>query len=448
MPYTALFRPLLSVPKFDVAQTWNDNTRASFATLLVACEMVFNSFWYALGYGWTHWFESRAPQAIEMDYAILVMMGGASVAVLIFTIIMHRVFLVITAKTPLWYVCQATHIGIYLVYCTLFTQFFGENTIVIGLNLSGGVILGLLLLDRTLMLIAFALSIASFVLIGINRQTQWLPLDTIYAKNDSSDYGFWVFSHMYFAVTKVVVTILAVDWILKVLKYQQTKIHELSQRDALTGLYNRRALYCYLRFIWFKQLQCHCLSLIYFDLDNFKIINDKYGHQAGDNALVNVSVWVSGVLQQQLSTSYHFGRLGGEEFAIALPHIALEDALTLAEMLRQTLTQHPLTTHSVNQSFVVTASFGVASLIDPKFDSHNATNSYQFDCQGFEDYLKNDLQISPALPLTIQTLINIASDATRTAKQQGRNRVVSGGIRFVTQSPLDEALADDFMKAF
>lgn len=408
--------------------------------LLVACEMGFNSLWYAVGYGFTQYFDKGTLQAVAINHSVLVLMGWASVALLVWSLIMTRVFLHMSAKTPLWYVSQTCHIGMYLVYCTLFTQFFGENTIVVGLNLSGGVILGLLLLDRMLMLIAFALSISSFVLIGINRKFQWMPFETIYANNGLSDYWFWVFSHMYFAVTKVVVTILAVDWILKILAHQQRKIYELSQRDSLTGLYNRRTLYCYLRFIWFQQVECQCLSLLYFDIDKFKEINDQYGHNTGDKTLVKLGEVVSAVLKKSVKTSYLFGRLGGEEFVIALPNICTKEAQALAEILREAIKAYSLTDKTGERHFFATASFGVVTLSDPTFDMHKGDARYQFDCYGFEDYLKNDLQVTPELPPSIQALINLGSSSMLIAKQQGRDRVVNGGIIFTKSTETNKAL--------
>jgi len=79
--------------------------------------------------------------------------------------------------------------------------------------------------------------------------------------------------------------------------------------DYLTGLYNRRYLYAYLT----QHRQSKPLCLFYIDIDNFKLINDLYGHKYGDKALV----YVSSYLTQQLP-DHHIFRIGGDEFIVAL----------------------------------------------------------------------------------------------------------------------------------
>lgn len=425
-------KSFFDLPIYRAEHHWNDNVRASLSAFLLICEMLVNSLWYGASYLWSQgigrqWFSSEILEYHTVNYGVLIPMGWATLFLLVFAIIMNRVFLCVTSKTPFWYICQSVYISVYMLYCTLFTQFFGENTIVVGLNLSGGVILGLLLLDRTLMLVAFSLSIGSFLLIGINRQMQWLPFETVYAKNGSPDYWFWIFSHMYFAVTKVIITILAVDWILKILRNQQKKIYDLSQRDTLTGINNRRTIYCYLSYLWQEQSTMDKVSVIYFDLDKFKHINDDYGHATGDKTLIEICQVVKLHLATYCRSSVKLGRIGGEEFVLILPNLSTEQALQIAEQLRQAIKQHTIISKPMNKRFAVTASFGVASLFyseSSQFISPILKSNYA----NFDDYLKEWLQVSPELPETMQDLINIASNGMRTAKRQGRDKVVDGGF--------------------
>lgn len=425
---------------FNIEQNWNDNTRASLAAFLVMCEMVLNSLWYGASYSLLHGYGNITLFGLpivepdKINDAVLHSMGWAMLGVLLTAFLMNRAFLVIQAKTLVWYLCQSLHIFVYMAYCTLFTQFFGENTIVIGLNLSGGIILGLLLLDRVLILMAFALSLTSFLLIGINRQLHFLPFNTIYINNDPADYWFWIFSHMYFAVTKVVITIVAVDWILKVLAKQQTKIHELSQRDTLTGINNRRTMYCYLNYLWHYPVKMTQISVIYFDLDKFKAINDRHGHTTGDKTLMEVCQLVTQYLHAHHPPAVKFGRIGGEEFIVILPDTTTETACDIAEQLRQRISQYAIISHNGEHRFCVTASFGVASLLYPtgqqgvlQKDTPKFTN--------FNDYLKNCINVSLELPEAMQDLINIANNGMRTAKQQGRDRVVDGGFTITSKNP-------------
>jgi diguanylate cyclase (GGDEF)-like protein len=91
------------------------------------------------------------------------------------------------------------------------------------------------------------------------------------------------------------------------------------------------------------------------DIDHFKSINDKHGHQVGDAVLKAVT----SLCKDQLRAGDLFGRLGGEEFAIILPHVGREDALVTAEKLRQILASTPIEYGA--GSLAVTASFGVTA---------------------------------------------------------------------------------------
>jgi len=109
------------------------------------------------------------------------------------------------------------------------------------------------------------------------------------------------------------------------------QLHDLSQRDALTGLANRRALD--------SQLEEYCarnerFAVILVDIDGFKAFNDCYGHQVGDDALRRVAAMLRASLR---FTTDRIARMGGEEFAVLLPGTALEDARTMAERMRKSI---------------------------------------------------------------------------------------------------------------
>jgi diguanylate cyclase (GGDEF)-like protein len=96
-------------------------------------------------------------------------------------------------------------------------------------------------------------------------------------------------------------------------------------------------------------------SLIVMDVDHFKSVNDKYGHASGDIVLQSVV----GQIKQELRASDCVGRLGGEEFVIALPETSLDGARVLAERIREKIAGNIV--HRQSQSIGVTASFGIAS---------------------------------------------------------------------------------------
>lgn len=115
------------------------------------------------------------------------------------------------------------------------------------------------------------------------------------------------------------------------------EMRHLSIRDALTGCYNRRWMFDQLD----QQMDVairygHSLSLIMFDLDNFKMINDRYGHLFGDRALKTVT----DITRDLLRKSDFLCRYGGEEFTIILSHTDEEDAWEIGERIRQAVANH------------------------------------------------------------------------------------------------------------
>lgn len=144
-------------------------------------------------------------------------------------------------------------------------------------------------------------------------------------------------------------------WIYKTRRVQQS-LRQLAETDALTGLCNRHH---------FSQrahrLLQHCerngeeATLIMFDLDHFKAINDRYGHPAGDWVLKQVARTAAG-LCRRIDV---LGRLGGEEFALLLYGCDLRSAVRLAEDVRVGLAT--LDTRDSGYRFQISASFGVTS---------------------------------------------------------------------------------------
>ena len=141
------------------------------------------------------------------------------------------------------------------------------------------------------------------------------------------------------------------------------KVEEMSRRDELTNIWNRRYFYelCQREFARANREDTN-ISLIYFDLDDFKRINDTHGHEVGDRTLVELAKTVG----DQLRELDVFGRLGGEEFAILLPGNEKEEALCLAERLRAAIESHAIGIR--NGSIRCTASFGVAATKGGRMD--------------------------------------------------------------------------------
>ena len=131
------------------------------------------------------------------------------------------------------------------------------------------------------------------------------------------------------------------------------RMRTLADTDPLTGLPNRRRVESALSEELDRARRYDMpLSLVGFDLDDFKHINDTYGHDAGDSVLVAVCQAV----QPRLRAHDLFGRWGGEEFVVLAPHVSLREGLRLAERIREDLKSLQLVVAAE-----VSASFGVAT---------------------------------------------------------------------------------------
>ena len=117
------------------------------------------------------------------------------------------------------------------------------------------------------------------------------------------------------------------------------QLHQQSVRDGLTGLYNRRFFFEMCEKNLSLNIRHHLSSvLMVLDVDQFKCINDRYGHPLGDQALVHLGKVMLSVLRSEDVLA----RIGGDEFAILLPNTTLSAATCLAERLRQQVMQSPL----------------------------------------------------------------------------------------------------------
>ncbi|KTG16176.1 MULTISPECIES: PAS domain S-box protein [unclassified Guyparkeria] len=165
-------------------------------------------------------------------------------------------------------------------------------------------------------------------------------------------------------------------------KRVERELEHLASHDRLTGAYNRGRIYELLEAAeTARQRYGTPFSVLMFDIDHFKRINDTYGHQTGDDVLVELSRRVDDLLR----LPDHFGRWGGEEFLIIATHTPLNGAVKLAERIREAIGNEPFP-----EPGQVTISVGVAEMRDG---------------------------------LTIKGLEAVADRALYQAKNGGRNRV-------------------------
>ena len=163
------------------------------------------------------------------------------------------------------------------------------------------------------------------------------------------------------------------------------EVKRLAIRDGLTGLYNYRHFWEMLaREVEVSRRYGHPLSLLFLDIDDFKIINDTLCHPQGDVVLMALAAF----LERSARQADVVCRYGGEEFVVILPQTSLEPAGVLAERLRRGISQKPIPLSSGPQK--VTVSIGMAQL-GPTMDA--------------------------------EALVRAADNALYQAKQAGKNRV-------------------------
>lgn len=176
------------------------------------------------------------------------------------------------------------------------------------------------------------------------------------------------------------------------LEVKNKELERLAVTDSLTGLFNRRRFHELLTYAMATSARYgRPLSLLFFDLDNFKNYNDTYGHLEGDVVLKAVAECAQKLIRQNIDFCC---RYGGEEFTITLPDTTKEGALMMAERLRSEIERlefHPATTRRDSKPTKITVSIGVT-----EFKYYDA-----------------------------DTFIEKADKAMYAAKKLGRNRVVA-----------------------
>lgn len=168
-----------------------------------------------------------------------------------------------------------------------------------------------------------------------------------------------------------------------------------SVRDPLTKIFNRRKFNDELsKEVKRSARYNRTLSVVMFDIDDFKKVNDEYGHQTGDNALVKIAA----IVAERLRKTDVFARYGGEEFIILMPETDIVRAAEVAEYLRESIMRHSI--EGVNHA--ITCSFGIA------------------------EYLHGE---------DLEDIIRQADRALYAAKKKGKNRVeISNGEAKTDQS--------------
>ncbi len=177
----------------------------------------------------------------------------------------------------------------------------------------------------------------------------------------------------------------------KRLQSKMEEVADMATIDALTGLYNRRALFSRLTEEYSRARRYgQGFSILLIDIDDFKKVNDEHGHQVGDGILRGLGAF----LRQNLRDSDFPSRYGGEEFICLLPSTDLIQASQAGEKIRKQLSSSKLSSKKMGMSLQITVSIGAATL--------NANEGEDID-----------------------SLIKRADDALYQAKRNGKNQLVN-----------------------
>ncbi len=184
-----------------------------------------------------------------------------------------------------------------------------------------------------------------------------------------------------------------------------TREKQLARTDALTGINNRGYLFELAEREFHVAMRYRPpLSIIMFDIDNFKQINDTFGHLMGDQVLQRITKTVCA----EIRSADLVGRYGGDEFVILLPQTSAQEALSLAERIHTSVAAMPV--ENDKGPMVLTVSIGIAQTI------HNAIPNPPHDTV---------LELGRAMQFdTLEDLFLRADQALYAAKQAGRNRTV------------------------
>jgi diguanylate cyclase (GGDEF)-like protein len=173
-------------------------------------------------------------------------------------------------------------------------------------------------------------------------------------------------------------------------------LERLATIDGMTGAYNRRHFLLLAEAEWSRFQRYHRpLSLMAIDIDNLKQINDQYGHDAGDRAIMRLC----DLCRESKRAPDIVARLGGDEFALLLPETELPQAAVVAERLRAAMAASPLAVNGTAISMTVSIGIAESQLAQPSFDA----------------------------------LIKVADQALYRCKERGRNQIA----RAVPKAPSD-----------
>ena len=371
---------------------WQAADRASLLALFVLIEVT--SHWLWCFFVW--WRQDIYGSYVDM--ALLYPLWIGVTLMLLFFFWMVSRASPIREDTGSLYKWQAIMVTLYSLYIAVVILVMGHSSLVAGVSLVGGAMLGMMLIRRRYVWKAFLGHIAliflvtlipyfGFTIPNLRQMTiTSFPLDTYSYLTFSetvaienaisasifqngtlswdnfnqlrfSSAFFWRTTHIYMALPKAVFIIYMFRTLLLILDNSKAEIMQYANQDELTQLKSRRYGLTQMQQALLAMGDKQDFSVILLDLDWFKNINDNYGHDVGDQVLSEVAQ----TLLKSLSEEAIVSRYGGEEFLIVLPDTTHERAMVIAKQLRKNIAQQVIKSDD-GADFYITASLGVYTL--------------------------------------------------------------------------------------
>ena len=237
---------------------------------------------------------------------------------------------------------------------------FGSVSVVTGMMLMCMSAVGLVLFSRVALYSAVLTGISVIAGTAYAYSAGFLPYAPKFISPDmfksSSDAFFLINNNFLFSAPIFLGSLFALDFLKTELKRREALFAALLSLDPLTQIYNRHMIYEYMKtppLSENKNPLSQQDAIILLDMDFFKAINDRYGHQVGDQVLIQTAK----TLRQQVREQDILARFGGEEFIIILPEASIDAAHRVAERCRQAIAAMQIPV--VDDILVCTASFGL-----------------------------------------------------------------------------------------
>ncbi len=451
---------------------WQAADRAAMLALFMVMDVSLHWLWFL--FVWLR----RGVYEAYVDMALFYPLWlGVSIAGLFFWWMMSRLTRSKVQDAYL-YKWQIVMITIYSIYIAIVVVVMGHSSLVSGVSLVGGAMLGMMLARRRYMWKAFLFHIIvilaatllpylGFYLPDLRKMTlAAIPIDTysyltysemttvenalvapifhdgaidwnnLHQLRLSSSF-FWRSTHMYLALPKAIFIVYMFRTLLLIIDKSKAEILNHANQDELTQLKNRRYGLSRMQQVIVAVKDKQDFSVILLDLDWFKDVNDNYGHEAGDQVLREVAQ----TLKSALPASAIISRYGGEEFLIVLPNTNHDQALIMAEHIRQSIAKQEIKVdEEVNLG--VSASLGLYTLTFNELNrlkedylavaqsNTSPTTPRRFRIRHTKSKIKKVAQLEDVARTICQHTITTADKALYKAKDQGRNRTVSANEIF------------------